>query len=115
MNVKFKWSQALEYRNMSFKTEIASDRVLAYFNPKLRLFLAVDAPLITSQEGFLTRWQVTLIKLLVLCKELRRAEKMHNHVDTEALSNIFGVKNFFNFYVIDYTGYATTSFNFFVL
>jgi len=93
-NVKFEWSEECKEAFTKLKNEIASDRVLTPFNPKLPITIACDASPY-GVAGVLSHSVKGIEKpVAFISRSLTTSEQNYSQLDREALSIYWTIKKF---------------------
>lgn len=96
-NANFKWTLQCEKAFNNIKKEIASDRVLVPYNPRLPLQLACDASP-TGIAGVLSHIIGDEERPIAFAsRSLTEAEKNYSQIDREALAIVFSVDYFYQY------------------
>jgi len=94
-NTNFRWTTACEAAFIKLKEEIASNRILMPFNPKLPLTLACDASP-TGIAAVLSHIVNGIERPIAFAsRSLTPAEQNYSRLDREALAIVFAVDKFF--------------------
>ena len=94
---RWKWTSECEQAFLKAKELIASEEVLAHYDPQLPIKLEWDA----SPYGFgaVYKSQVTERPIAYASRSLTKTEKHYSQIDKEALALVWGVKKSHNYII----------------
>ncbi|GFX67388.1 transposon Tf2-6 polyprotein [Trichonephila clavipes] len=95
---KFLWTAECEKTFKALKQEIASDRILCHYDPKLPLVLQIDAsPVGIGAVLSHIMPDGSEKPAMFASRSLTKTERNYSQIDKEALSIIWGVKRFYQY------------------
>lgn len=94
-SVPFKWTKIHSDAFEKVKEEIASERVLVHYNPKLPLLLSVDASPVGICAVLAHPIDSVERPIAFASRTLNSSEKNYSQIDKEALAIRWGVEKFF--------------------
>ncbi|GFV71180.1 transposon Tf2-8 polyprotein [Trichonephila clavipes] len=95
---KFLWTAECEKAFKALKQEIASDRILCHYDPKLPLVLQTDAsPVGIGAVLSHIMLDGTEKPAMFASRSLTKTERNYSQIDKEALSIVWGVKRFYQY------------------
>ncbi|GFX69448.1 retrovirus-related Pol polyprotein from transposon 17.6 [Trichonephila clavipes] len=95
---KFLWTAECEKAFKALKQEIASDRILCHYDPKLPLVLQTDAsPVVIGAVLSHIMPDGSEKPAMFASRSLTKTEHNYSQIDKEALSIVWGVKRFYQY------------------